>query len=64
MTGHVAHHSAKSLVFALPAPKSQPRREPIRWDPANPYRGLGFRDVAEADGGARLAITEHDVPRG
>jgi calcineurin-like phosphoesterase family protein len=45
MTGHIAHHSAKSLIFPLPAPGSQPKRDPIKWDPANPYRGLGFREV-------------------
>ena len=48
MTGHIAHHAAKSLIFALPAPGSQPKRTPLDWDPAQPYRGLGFRDV-EAD---------------
>ena len=48
MTGHIAHHAAKSLIFALPAPGSQPKRTPLDWDPAHPYRGLGFRDV-EAD---------------
>jgi hypothetical protein len=46
MTGHIAHHATKSLIFPLPAPGSQPKREPVRWDPAQPYRGLGFRDVA------------------
>ena len=45
MTGHIAHHSAKSLIFALPAPGSQPRRAPLPWDPAQPYRGLGFREI-------------------
>src|SRR6266581_3036215 len=25
MTGHIAHHSAKSLIFPLPAPGSQPK---------------------------------------
>ena len=57
MTGHIAHHAAKSLIFPLPAPGSQPKREPVRWDPAMPFRGLGFRDVASADRG-RLAIAE------
>jgi 3',5'-cyclic AMP phosphodiesterase CpdA len=64
MTGHIAHHSAKSLVFALPIAKSQPKRDPIRWDPANPYHGLGFRDVATRDGATRLVINEHTVPKG
>jgi 3',5'-cyclic AMP phosphodiesterase CpdA len=50
MTGHIAHHAAKSLIFALPAPGSQPARTPIPWDPAQPNRGLGFREIeAEPD---------------
>jgi 3',5'-cyclic AMP phosphodiesterase CpdA len=49
-TAHIEHHSAKSLIFPLPAPGSVPKREPIKWDPAQPYRGLGFRQVeAETD---------------
>jgi predicted phosphodiesterase len=45
MTGHIAHHSAKSLIFALPVAGSQPKRTPIAWDATQPYRGLGFRQV-------------------
>jgi 3',5'-cyclic AMP phosphodiesterase CpdA len=45
MTDHIAHHAARSLVFALPAPGSQPKRAPVPWDAAHPGRGLGFRDV-------------------
>ena len=49
MTGHIAHHSAKSLIFPLPVAGSQPKRTPLAWDAAQPYRGLGFREVeAEA----------------
>jgi 3',5'-cyclic AMP phosphodiesterase CpdA len=61
MTGHIAHHSAKSLIFALPAPGSQPRRAPLAWDPAQPYRGLGFREVEAEAKPARYAITELPV---
>jgi calcineurin-like phosphoesterase family protein len=61
MTGHIAHHSAKSLIFPLPAPGSLPKREAVRWDPAQPYRGLGFRSIdAEAKKGA-YEITEHPL---
>jgi hypothetical protein len=60
MTGHIAHHSAKSLIFPLPAPMSQPKRDPVKWDPANPYRGLGFREV-EAEKPAKFEITEFNV---
>ncbi len=58
-TGHIAHHSAKSLIFALPAPGSQPRRDPVKWDPAEPYRGLGFREVKRdgTDAGGIVELT-------
>jgi 3',5'-cyclic AMP phosphodiesterase CpdA len=45
MTGRIAHHSAKSLIFPLPAPGSQPKRTPVAWDAGHPYRGLGFREI-------------------
>jgi predicted phosphodiesterase len=48
MTGRIAHHAAKSLMFPLPAPGSQPKRTPLPWDGTAPYRGLGWRDI-EAD---------------
>ena len=60
-TGHIQHHSAKSLIFPLPAPMSQPKREPLPWDAEHPYRGLGFREVEAEDRGAKLAITELPV---
>lgn len=59
MTGHIAHHAAQSLIFPLPVPGSQPKRTPVPWDAAHPYRGLGFRSVeAEA---AALKLTEYPV---
>ena len=64
MTGHIAHHSAKSLIFALPQAGSQPKRTPQAWDPAQPYRGLGWREL---EGGVRSAaweIVEHPVAAG
>src|ERR1700755_2847096 len=47
MTGHIAHHAAKSLVFPLPAPGSQPKRTPLPYDAAMP--GLGTRDIDVAE---------------
>jgi 3',5'-cyclic AMP phosphodiesterase CpdA len=61
MTGHIAHHSAKGLMFALPAPGSQPKRAPVPWDPAHPYQGLGYRDVEAQPAEARYEITELPV---
>ena len=63
MTGHIAHHSAKSLIFPLPAPGAAPKREPIRWDLAEPYRGLGFRRVDAKAQQAQYAITEFPVKK-
>ena len=59
-TEHIAHHAARSLIFPLPAPGSQPQRTPIKWDPAQPFRGLGFREVAR-HGVADYAIDQHGV---
>ena len=64
MTGHIAHHSAKSLIFALPAPGSQPRRTPLPWDAAQPYRGLGYREVEAEAKPVNYAITELPVVKG
>jgi hypothetical protein len=61
MTGHIAHHAAKGLMFPLPAPGSQPRRDPLPWDPAQPYRGLGFRDVEAEVKTAGFKLTELPV---
>ncbi len=49
-TGHIVHHSAKSLIFPLPPPSpggSTQRKAPIQWDVAQPFRGLGFRSIQE-----------------
>ena len=63
MTGHIAHHAAKSLIFPLPAPGSQPKRLPVTWNPAAPYKGLGFREVEADVGHAKYDITEFPVVR-
>jgi 3',5'-cyclic AMP phosphodiesterase CpdA len=56
-TEHIAHHAARSLVFALPAPGSVPKKVPLAWDAAAPFNGLGYRRVDEqaATGAVRLA---------
>src|SRR5262252_8121896 len=61
MTGHIAHHAAKSLMWALPEPGSAPRKAQIPWNPAEPYKGLGFRNVAARIRQARYEIEEIPV---
>lgn len=63
-TGHIAHHSAKSLIFPLPAPGSQDKRTPLPWDPATPYKGLGFREVEAEAKTSEYKIAEFTVVRG
>jgi 3',5'-cyclic AMP phosphodiesterase CpdA len=63
-TEQIAHHSAKSLIFPLPAPGSVPKRVPIPWDPARPYEGLGFREVESKIKKAEYIIKEFPIKKG
>jgi 3',5'-cyclic AMP phosphodiesterase CpdA len=63
MTGHIAHHAAQSLIFPLPAPGSQPKRAPIPWDAAAPFRGLGWRSVAAEPKQAAYKLQEHPADK-
>ena len=63
MTAHIAHHSAKSLIFALPAPGSQENRTPLEWDASQPYKGLGFREIEAEPVSAKYKIMELPVVR-
>ena len=63
MTGHIAHHSAKSLIFALPVAGSQPKRTPLAWDAAQPYLGLGFREVEAETKPTSYVIAELPVQK-
>jgi 3',5'-cyclic AMP phosphodiesterase CpdA len=56
-TDHIPHHSARSLIFPLPAPGSVPKRAPLPWNPEHPNQGLGFRGV-EGRRGQELRIAE------
>ena len=58
MTGHIAHHAAKSLIFPLTAPGSQPKRAPLPYDPT--MAGLGTRDISVS---AKVTFTELPVTK-
>jgi hypothetical protein len=64
MTGHIAHHSAKSLMWPLPAPGSVPKKAAVAWTASEPYKGLGFRNVEADVKKASYEITERDIPKG
>lgn len=61
MTGHIAHHAARSLMFPLPPPGSQPQRLPVPWDEARPYRGLGWREVEARPAPTPFALDERPL---
>ena len=61
MTGQIAHHSAMGLMYPLPAPHSVPKKAPIPWDAANPYKGLGYRQVQPRVSPVDFEITDLPV---
>nr|WP_323118798.1 metallophosphoesterase [Burkholderia alba] len=61
MTGHIAHHAARSLMFPLPAPGSQAKRLPVPWDAAAPYRGLGWRETRVGGAAGAFALSEMPI---
>jgi len=60
-TAHIGHHSAKGLMYPLPAPGSLPKKIQLPWDDAKPYKGLGFRGIETKGKQAEYAITEFGV---
>jgi len=62
--GNIFHHAAKGLMFPLPAPGSVPKKNPIPWDPAQPYKGLGFRRVGVEIKPTEITLTEFGVQGG
>ncbi len=60
-TGHIQHHSAKSLIFPLPAPGSVEKKHKIAWDVEHPYRGLGVRNIEAKMPGVKFEITEKNI---
>jgi len=63
MTGHIAHHAAKSLIFPLPVAGSQPKRAPIPWDASQPFKGLGWRSVGAEVKQAAYKVQEHPADK-
>jgi hypothetical protein len=57
----MTHHAAKSVMWALPAPGSVPNKTQIPWDPSEPYKGLGFRNVDVEVAQARCEIEEFSL---
>lgn len=61
MTGNIAHHASRSLMFALPAPTTPGKRAPVPWDAANPNAGLGYRTVEAGTDPKDYELTERPL---
>jgi hypothetical protein len=59
-TEHITHHAARSLIFPLPAPGSVPKKAPVPWDIAAPFKGLGYRRI-DLGGAGASRLTELGV---
>src|SRR5215472_3399336 len=64
ITGHIAHHAAKSLMWALPEPGSQPKKTQIPWNAAEPYKGLGLRNIEAEMPQGNYKLEELSIARG
>jgi len=53
-TGPVTHHAARVMMYPLPAPGAVPKKAPIAWEPAQPYKGLVYRKLSVKDAKAEL----------
>ncbi len=61
MTSHIQHHAANGLMYPLPAPNSVPKKAPVAWDPAAPYKNLGYRSVDAKVSNAALVLNEYPI---
>ncbi len=64
LTGHIPHHAAHGLMYPLPPPLSQPKKAPVPWDPAVPYKNMGFRGVEAKVQKADYSVTEYPIKEG
>ncbi len=62
-TGHINHHSARSLMWPLPAPGSLPKKIQLPWDPRQPYKGLGYREIAADPDQSRYDLSEFPIAK-
>jgi hypothetical protein len=62
-TGHIDHHAVRGLMWPLPAPGSLPKKVMVPWDPAEPYKGLGYRGVEAKVAKPEYVITEFQMEK-
>ena len=63
-TGHIEHHAARAVMFPLSPVGTADIKTQLPWDPAQPYRGLGFRTVEAGASGSAPKMWEQPIVRG
>jgi hypothetical protein len=59
--GHIHHFAARSLIFGFPDPATEGDRKPLPFDPKEPFKNLGLRQVAVAPKGKTATLGINDV---
>jgi 3',5'-cyclic AMP phosphodiesterase CpdA len=58
LTGHIEHHAAQSLMFPLSPVGTAAVKTQVPWDPAQPYKALGYRSVQASATGTPPTMRE------
>jgi 3',5'-cyclic AMP phosphodiesterase CpdA len=53
LTGRIAHHAARAVMFPLSPVGTAPQKTQLPWDETQPFKGLGWRRVVEHGGSAQ-----------
>ena len=61
VTGNIIHYAAQGLMYPLPAAGSVAKKAPVAWDPAHPYKGLGFRSVLVKVNNGECVATDYTL---
>ncbi|MBU9889868.1 MAG: hypothetical protein KTQ49_08390, partial [Candidatus Omnitrophica bacterium] len=60
--GSLRFHAAPSLMYPFPAPESETELAPVPWDPAAPWKDLGYCGVVVAPASFEIRIIRYPIP--
>ncbi|HVN66952.1 MAG TPA: cupredoxin domain-containing protein, partial [Candidatus Sulfotelmatobacter sp.] len=58
---NITFYSARGTMYPLPAPGSVPKKAPVAWNAAAPYKELGFRRIDVKTNPAGYVLTEYNI---
>ncbi len=60
--GSLKFHAAPSLMYSFPAPDAAAELAPVPWDPALPWKGLGYSGVTVNPASYEVRIVQYPIP--